>query len=243
MSPRPDVSAERKPQILQAALRVFARKGFHASHMDEIAAEAGLSVGILYWYYKGKEELTLALLDLFFTSDVQAVQQLLDAPGTCRARVWDYFAANLHEERRMLSLTLELRSQAARNPRLQIRLQAYYGQYHAFLVAMFQQGMARGELRPIDPQAAAVAVLALYDGLLQNLPQMLASPADPETLDGLIQQAFNLLSHGAPEGAGLLAGAAHIAGVHRTGTGDESVLCPEGLSGQWPPGLHRDCHV
>jgi AcrR family transcriptional regulator len=57
MSPRPDVSEERKSQILEAAIDVFARLGFHQSQMD-----AGLSKGALYLYYKSKDAIIAALL-------------------------------------------------------------------------------------------------------------------------------------------------------------------------------------
>ncbi len=46
MTPRPDVSDERRKQILDAAARVFAQKGFHEARMDDIASEVGLSRGI-----------------------------------------------------------------------------------------------------------------------------------------------------------------------------------------------------
>ncbi|MDL1899078.1 helix-turn-helix transcriptional regulator [Anaerolineae bacterium CFX7] len=54
MSPRANVSAARKAQILDAAAAVFARKGFYQASMDDIVEEAGLSKGALYWYFKSK---------------------------------------------------------------------------------------------------------------------------------------------------------------------------------------------
>ena len=48
---------EKKREILDAASRVFRRKGLHASGMREIAAELGMAVGNLYYYFKDKEEL------------------------------------------------------------------------------------------------------------------------------------------------------------------------------------------
>ena len=45
MSPRPDVSVERKKQILDAAMLVFSRKGLHQAHMDDIVKQSGLSIG------------------------------------------------------------------------------------------------------------------------------------------------------------------------------------------------------
>ena len=52
MAPRPDVSEERRNQILEAATTVFARLGFHRARMDDIVQEARLSKGALYWYFK-----------------------------------------------------------------------------------------------------------------------------------------------------------------------------------------------
>ena len=54
MSPRPDVSKERKQQILDAAEDVFTRKGLDNARMDDIAKRTGLSKGSLYWYFKSK---------------------------------------------------------------------------------------------------------------------------------------------------------------------------------------------
>ncbi len=52
MSPRPDVSEERKQQILEAAIAVFARLGFRSARMDDIAEQAGLSKGGCAGYFE-----------------------------------------------------------------------------------------------------------------------------------------------------------------------------------------------
>ena len=62
LSPRPDVSDERKNQILQAATNVFSRLGFHKARMDDIVEESGLSKGTLYWYFKSKDDIVSALI-------------------------------------------------------------------------------------------------------------------------------------------------------------------------------------
>src|SRR5215471_17665945 len=54
---------EARDELLTAALRVFARRGYREAGMDEIAAEAGYSKGALYWHFSGKEELLMALLE------------------------------------------------------------------------------------------------------------------------------------------------------------------------------------
>ncbi len=66
MSPRPDVSEERKGQILEAATSVFSRLGFHRARMEDVALESGLAKGTLYLYYRSKDELIGALLERIF---------------------------------------------------------------------------------------------------------------------------------------------------------------------------------
>src|ERR687894_3266239 len=54
---------EARGELLTAALRVFARRGYRDAGVDEIAAEAGYSKGAIYWHFDGKEDLLLTLLD------------------------------------------------------------------------------------------------------------------------------------------------------------------------------------
>ena len=52
-----------RAQLLDAALRVFLRRGFHGASLDEIAEEAGYTTGAVYSNFKGKDDLFLAVLD------------------------------------------------------------------------------------------------------------------------------------------------------------------------------------
>jgi AcrR family transcriptional regulator len=71
MSPRNEeqnelIKDERREQILSAALKVFARKGFAAAKISDIVARAGMSHGLVYHYFKSKEELGYAVLNRQF---------------------------------------------------------------------------------------------------------------------------------------------------------------------------------
>jgi AcrR family transcriptional regulator len=74
MSPRPDKSPERKQQILEAAIAVFARLGFRAARMEDVAEQARLSKGALYLYYKSKDAIIAALLQHLFTQEFKQLQ-------------------------------------------------------------------------------------------------------------------------------------------------------------------------
>ena len=76
MSPRPNVTDERKSQIIAAAEDVFTQKGFDEARMDDIAEETGLSKGTLYLYFKSKDDIIIAILDRIFQREFKAFEQM-----------------------------------------------------------------------------------------------------------------------------------------------------------------------
>ncbi len=77
MSSQTDLEQERRKQILDAAEKVFTQRGFNKARMDDIVAESGLSKGALYWYYKSKDEIILALMDRFFAGEYARLHFIL----------------------------------------------------------------------------------------------------------------------------------------------------------------------
>src|SRR5690242_11290187 len=105
MSPRPDVSEERKTQILEAAIKVFSRMGLDQARMDDIVAEAGLSKGALYWYFKSKDDIIVAILESLFTREMSALEALLEAKGPVYERLLGFVAHTAAELKTMAHLT------------------------------------------------------------------------------------------------------------------------------------------
>jgi AcrR family transcriptional regulator len=165
--PRPDVSAERKPQILNAAAEVFLRKGIDAARMEEIAQEAGLSVGGIYWYFKSKDEVIQALLESIIDPDLHALQALLEGEGSVRMRLRSYAETTTPLASAQLPLTYELLSLASRNEAARQHLAIYIDNYQMALAVLLQQGIDRGEFVPFDVNAMATTVLALMQGLAE----------------------------------------------------------------------------
>jgi AcrR family transcriptional regulator len=97
----PRVSEEhlsaRRQHIVQAALRCFARDGFHATSMRDVIRESGLSAGALYSYFPSKEELIAAAVEPILGSVTAALDEVLAAPepvdpasvvGLLLERIW-----------------------------------------------------------------------------------------------------------------------------------------------------------
>jgi AcrR family transcriptional regulator len=84
---------QRRSQLLEVAIGLFAEHGFHATSMDDIAEAAGVTKPVLYQHFPSKRALYRELVD---NVDRQLTEQLLDATGrasTGRERVQDGFAA------------------------------------------------------------------------------------------------------------------------------------------------------
>lgn len=161
---RPDVSEERKQQILQAAARVFVSKGLEAARMEEIAQEAGLSVGGVYWYFKSKEAIVHALLEDMFDADLRGLHAVLTADGSVHERLTAYARGALAATMEQSPLSNELYSLATRNDTARTHLLTYLSEFQRLLAALVQQGIDRGELRPVDPMQAALTLIAAYEG-------------------------------------------------------------------------------
>src|SRR5438045_8609966 len=101
---------EARDELLAAALRVFARRGYREAGVDEIAAEAGYSKGALYWHFSGKAEPLMALLEERIDAPMRdRVALLASAPPErdMSVEATREFARQLEKEREAMLLERE----------------------------------------------------------------------------------------------------------------------------------------
>jgi AcrR family transcriptional regulator len=115
---------EAREELLTAALRVFARRGYRDARVDEVAAEAGYSKGAVYWHFSGKEQLLMALLDERIDAPIRdRIDLLASAPAErdMSLEATQEFARQLSEARETLLLAREYWSLAIRDAELRPR--------------------------------------------------------------------------------------------------------------------------
>ena len=115
---------ESRDELLTAALRVFARRGYRDAGVDEIAAAAGYSKGALYWHFSGKEELLFALLEERVDAPMREMVALLESAPPERdmsVEASREFARRLNSQRDAVLLEREYWSLAIRDPELRAR--------------------------------------------------------------------------------------------------------------------------
>lgn len=168
MVPRPDVSEERRAQILEAAISVFSRLGFHRARMEDVALESGLAKGTLYLYYRSKDALIRALLERIFNWGRRDLEASLTGEGSASERLVE-LSARMSKEVERLSVLLpvwfEFYAVAARNEAVKPFVKRYFEEYRQVLASIVREGIERGEFREVDAGEVAVTVISLFEGV------------------------------------------------------------------------------
>ncbi len=169
MSPRPNVSDERKAQIINAAEDVFTQKGFNEARMDDIADETGLSKGTLYLYFKSKDDLIIAILDRMFQREMKQMEGLDQADLSAADAIWKMTEAvtnNILGFVRLVPIVYQFLALAFRNKYVQKALKKYINQYIDMITPIIEQGIKSGEFRKVNSREVAIAMSAIIEGTL-----------------------------------------------------------------------------
>src|SRR5216684_6538473 len=109
-------NADRRSQILEAALVCFAKRGFHQTSMHDISAEAGISVGLIYRYFKNKEAVIAAMADRHKKEIHEILERARQAPNL-RESLETLFTAHCGETEPQVTaaFVVDLFAEASRN--------------------------------------------------------------------------------------------------------------------------------
>jgi AcrR family transcriptional regulator len=162
------IREEQRAKILEAALKVFAKKGTAAT-MAEIATAADVSYGLVYRYFSNKEAIFQALVELLVQSGAERMQQFLEMPGTPGERL-DFMISNVVEARRerpeFFQLFYHVLSDETLLPEdFRERVSSYGQLIQDTMRQLIVEGQATGEIAGNDPDQLVMAVMACFDGL------------------------------------------------------------------------------
>jgi AcrR family transcriptional regulator len=164
---------EVRERIVAAALRVFGEHGFHGATMQDVVRESGLSVGAIYTYFKGKDDLFLATCDLASGRGLGELAARLGGGRTVAERlaiaIGFYFdsAEDSAAGPGNADLLVQAWAQADAEPAAREMLRRRREQLVMAGTFLLEEGIARGELpRWMDAGAVARGYVALLDGML-----------------------------------------------------------------------------
>jgi AcrR family transcriptional regulator len=162
-------TAATRQRLLAAAETVFARDGFEAARLEDIAALAGYTRGAFYANFDSKEDIFVALLEQWVAERIAEVNASLEkrkGPEERLRALRDHYTHS-RKDRRLVLLSLEFKLFAIRHPEIHARLRARHERLRAcggdFVRRVAQ---ALGQTLPIPSSAAATGLGALSNALV-----------------------------------------------------------------------------
>ncbi len=168
MSPQ-QRAEETRARILDAAEESFSRSGYDPTSVDDICVRAGVTKGAFYHHFPSKQAVFIELLNRWLAGlDAELSRVRAGASSVPEALMQMAATAQtaIQAQRERLPMFLEFWTKAAHDPAIWEATIAPYRRYQDFFAEMIEAGIAEGTLRPIDPHAAAQALLSLAVGLV-----------------------------------------------------------------------------
>lgn len=164
---------QKSRQIIDAARKVLAEKGFAGTTVNLVAAEAGVSRGLLHYHFKNKEAILAQVIrENMRASEALVADMLADAPSpeAFAARLIGGLRTLLREDPAFFHLFFEAWAVARQSPLVADELAALYGRFRRAIQDGLQDAMAADRLRPALPsQGMALLLTAIVDGLGMQL--------------------------------------------------------------------------
>jgi len=165
---------EKRALIIEAAAKVFARRGFASTLMAEIAIEAGIGKGTLYEYFDSKEDLFFTVFEWFVKATEAEAKVSISALGGSASERLDALSDSLMSSwaqmEDMYSLVMEFWSASASSQMRERFKQAFkngYSDFRQIVSTLIRDGIERGEFQPyVDIESVAAALVGTWDALL-----------------------------------------------------------------------------
>lgn len=193
-------SEDRPGEIVSAARKVFAEKGFAAARLDDIAAKAGVSKGALYLYFNTKEDIFAAVVRDAVSPNVEAILSLIaghKGPVEPLLRGLAGRMADLASQPDIGAVAKMVIAESGNFPELaRIWHGGVVGPALQAISQLIETGQASGELRPGDPRAYAVSLMAPVLMAILFRETFVPIGAKPFDIPGLVQQHLDAFASG-----------------------------------------------
>jgi TetR/AcrR family transcriptional regulator, fatty acid metabolism regulator protein len=166
LSERAVAGEEKRRQLLDAAVRVFARKGYHASRVGDIAAEAGVAHGLLYHYFASKDQVLEAVFHENWSVLLARIASVEETDEPAADQLRHITAIVLRTWLHLPDVVRVVIREFGRSPELADRIGELAQPIEA-IQRVIERGIERREFRQdIDPRVAATVFYGSIDELL-----------------------------------------------------------------------------
>jgi TetR/AcrR family transcriptional regulator, transcriptional repressor of aconitase len=183
----------RRREILAAARRRFARDGFHATTMDDVITEAGVSSSVVYRWFSGKDELVAACISEALGGVVEVLEEIsrIEPPVPVMEAVRRVLAAALeqtvHDGDDLTAVVVQAWAEAMRDPSVGDLVGTLYARVRNGLAELVRRHQAAGTMPPdLDAEAVAHPLFSLIPGFI--VQHLVLGPEEPGSYAAAAEQ-------------------------------------------------------
>ena len=163
---------EKREKIVQAAIPIFAKRGFRETKMADIAISADVGKGTLYEYFDSKDELFVHSFKLWFSYFAEQMQEISSKEKNPYQRLilfYQQFFDTVEKYGDVYLIYFDFWSELTRNPELNpVEIVAVYQSLRDTVSEVLEDGVKHANFRLIDCQQVSMGLVAIADGLLMQ---------------------------------------------------------------------------
>jgi len=163
-----DVAAERKDQIVRATVECIAKHGYHNFSMQDVARTAGVSKGIIHYYFLNKDELMMSVLDKV-AGDIERVLQADMASISDPVRKMEIFIEVcfdvVRSTREYYQVSMDFWTQINQKDDVRKVIARHYAKFRETASIVIREGISKGVFQKVEPLHYSSFVIAVIDGL------------------------------------------------------------------------------
>lgn len=192
-------TADSRAAILEAAKLLFMQEGFRGISMRQIAEAVGVTKAALYYHFKDKEELFVAIVEEYLEAMSTMIDEVASSGADTRTQIAELVRRILSqppEQRSIIRLASQELSNVSPENRTRF-LEMYHSQFIGRITALLAAGMARGDLRPMNANIATWTLLGMMYPYFHPAPPSQALPTETVVdelltiyLDGIASSSY-----------------------------------------------------
>ncbi len=165
---KPDVALERKDQIVRATVECITKFGYNNFSMQDVARIAGVSKGIIHYYFLNKDDLMMSVLDKV-AGDIERVLVADMEASANPERKLEIFVNIcfdvVRNTREYYQVNMDFWTQINHKPEVRAVIARHYSKFRENCARVIDEGVSRGVFRKVDPIEQASFIIAVIDGI------------------------------------------------------------------------------
>ena len=165
---KPDVAAERKDQIVRATVECITKHGYHNFSMQDVARTAGVSKGIIHYYFLNKDDLMMSVLDrvagdieTLIAADMESITSPVEKLKIFMSVSFDIVRGT----KEYYQVNMDFWTQINQKKEVRQVISRHYAKFRDSCARVIEEGVRMGVFKNVNPHHQASLIIATIDGV------------------------------------------------------------------------------